>query len=259
MSEHNGDLRVLTFTGEFGWFVPADAATLPPSPATLTVLRERAADQTLQVVSTLPNAQRPAPLGHAGEQVYAVRFLGERAYVVTFRQRDPLFVLDLSDPADPKAVGELAAPGYSDYLFPLADGLLFGVGRQASDTGLVGGVKVALFDVRDPAQPKELAVQTFGDRGSISALDFTSHGLNLLNVGSVSRIALPLFVSTFGAPAQQGLQRFEVDTAARTLKVKPMIQAPDTVVGYDLWGQRSLQIGAQVYYLSQGRLGGWDW
>lgn len=265
ISEYNGDLRVLTFTGELGWGVWADATSAPASPATLTVLRERPADKSLQVLATLPNAARPAPLGHAGEQVYAVRFLGARAYVVTFRQSDPLYVLDLTEAADPKAVGELQVPGFSDALFPLDNGLLFGVGRQASDGGVVGGVKVALFDVQDPARPRELAVQTFGERGSMSGLDFSSHGLNLLAVGDQTRIALPLFLqpATVTTP-QRGLQRFEVDTRARTLTVKAMIPAAAVPAGagywsYDLWGERSLQIGTKLYYLSQGQLGAWDW
>jgi hypothetical protein len=265
ISEHNGDLRVLTFTGEFGWGVLADAGTAPPSPATLTVLREQPTELTLKVIAQLPNAQRPAPLGKPGEQVYAVRFLGDRGYVVTFRQADPLYVLDLADPADPKAVGELLVPGFSDALFPLDNGLLFGVGKQASAAGVLGGVKVALFDVKDPANPRELDALTFGERGSSSGVDFGTHGLNLLSVGTTTRIALPLFVLG-AAPAlpQQGLQRFEVDTAARTLKQKSMIPASTPnggadVWAYDLWAQRSLQIGAQVYYLSQGQLSAWDW
>ena len=259
ISEHNGDLRVLSFTGDLGWGLVAETGT-PPSPATLTVLRERPADQTLQEVSRLPNAQRPALLGKPGEQVYAVRFAGDRAYLVTFRQIDPLYLLDLSNPADPKVVGELSAPGFSDYLYPLDGGLLFGVGRQASATGVTGGVKVALFDVRDPTQARELAVQVFGERGSASALDFSPHGLNVLTVGSVTRFALPLFVSaTAPAASQQGLQRIEVDTVARTMRLKPMIPAAASSQPWDLWGERSLQIGAQLYWLSQGRLGASDW
>ncbi len=259
ISEHNDDLRVLSFTGDLGWGLVPERGT-PPSPATLTVLRERPSDQTLQEVSRLPNAQRPALLGKAGEQIYAVRFAGDRAYLVTFRQIDPLYLLDLSNPADPKVVGELSAPGFSDYLYPLDGGLLFGVGRQASATGVTGGVKVALFDVRDPTQPRELAVQVFGERGSASGLDFGPHGLNMLTVGSVTRIALPLFVSaTAPAASQQGLQRIEVDTAARAMSLKPMMPASATAQPWDLWGERSLQIGAQLYWLSQGQLGGWDW
>jgi len=276
LSEHNGDLRVLSFTGEVGWAVPADAdnkAAPAPSPATLTILRERASDQSLQVVGQLPNTQRPAAIGLPGEQVYAVRMLGERGYVVTFRQVDPLFVLDLSNPADPKQAGELKVPGFSDYLFPMGDGLLFGVGKDADASGRMGGVKVALFDVKDPAKPAALASLTFGQRGSATALDASSHGINLFQRGSVMRIALPMTLWDAGAlgggvvgtgvlPAEpkSGLQRLEVDLQARTLVAKPLLPTAVGEYGWiDLSAERSLQIEDQVYYLSQGKLNAYAW
>ncbi len=83
------------------------------------------------------------------ERIYAVRFMGEQAYVVTFRQIDPFYVLDLSTPTAPKMVGELKIPGYSAYLEPLGDNLILGVGRDGSN------VKLSLFDVSNPARPIE--------------------------------------------------------------------------------------------------------
>lgn len=267
-SEFNGDLRVLTFTGETGWgFVSLDGGTVaaPPgaSPATLTVLRERASDRTLQVVGQLPNAQRPGWIGHPGEQVYAVRFAGERGYVVTFRRTDPLYVLDLANPADPRVVGELKAPGFSDYLFPLANGLLFGVGRDATPEGRVTGIKVGLFDVADPTAPKELATQTFGEVYSSSGLSYSRHGINLFTQGNLTRIALPMFVRNAEPKnSQQGLQRFEVDSAARTLKVKGLLGAVTTEwedMSDPLWWQRSVQIGPKLHWLTRGQVTSVDW
>jgi hypothetical protein len=142
---------------------------------------------------------------------------------------------------------------------------MFGVGRDASAAGVVGGVKLALFDLANPAQPRVLAQQVFGERGSMSGLDFGPHGVNLLEAGSAVRIALPLFVNASAQlPAQQGLQLVEVDTAARSMQIRRLIAPSDPAPGndvwaFDLWAQRSLQIGAQVYYLSQGRLSGSDW
>ena len=95
-----------------------------------------------------------------------MRFVGDRGYLVTFRQVDPLYVLDLSDPADPRSAAVLEVPGFSDWLFPLDGGLLFGVGKDADATGRQQGVKVALFDVRDAANPRVLDSRRYGQPGS---------------------------------------------------------------------------------------------
>lgn len=260
MSEHNGDIRVITFTGELGWVAPGDAARMTASPATLNVLRERASDQTLQILATLPNNRRPAYLGKIGEQVYAVRFLGDRAYVVTFRQVDPLYVLDLSDPADPKMVGELEIPGVSEQLWALPEGMLLGVGRDATATGARGGVKVALFDVRDPTRPRVLGSQSFGDTSSASGVDYGPQGLNMLTVGGTVRIAMPLFVwPRPGLAGQRGFQRFEVDVAARSMRAGALAPLPDPAAALDPWAERSLQIDNMLYLLSQGQLSAQPW
>jgi len=100
-------------------------------------------DRGLKVVGSLKDL-------HTGEEIYAVRFLGNRGYVVTFRETDPLHVIDLSDPSDPKVVGELKMPGYSSYLHPISENLLLGIGRENWK------VKVSLFDVSSPSSPAEL-------------------------------------------------------------------------------------------------------
>ncbi|MFB6184944.1 MAG: beta-propeller domain-containing protein [Haloarculaceae archaeon] len=81
------------------------------------------------------------------ERVYSVRYVGETAYVVTFRRTDPFHVVDLSDPTDPRTVGKLKLPGYSSYLHPIDDSYVLGLGREDRS------VKAALFDVSDPANP----------------------------------------------------------------------------------------------------------
>jgi uncharacterized secreted protein with C-terminal beta-propeller domain len=86
-----------------------------------------------------------------------VRFLEDLAYVVTFRQVDPLYALDLSDPRDPRLLGELKIPGFSEYLHPVGEGLLLGVGREVDpDTGIDEGLKISLFDVSDPVAMREV-------------------------------------------------------------------------------------------------------
>ncbi len=108
-------------------------------------------DGELKKVSSIDNI---AP----DERVYSVRFMGDIAYFVTFRQVDPLFSVDLSDPKNPKIIGALKIPGFSNYLFPYGNGKLLGIGQDADEnTGRTGGVKLSMFDISNPADVKESA------------------------------------------------------------------------------------------------------
>lgn len=91
-----------------------------------------------------------------GERVYSVRFMGDTAYFVTFRQTDPLFSADLSDPQNPKILGELKIPGFSEYMYPYGDGLLLGFGMDADErTGATRCLKLSMFNITDPANVTE--------------------------------------------------------------------------------------------------------
>ena len=107
-----------------------------------------------------------------GERIYSARFMGDRGYMVTFKQVDPLFVLDLSDPESPKVLGELKIPGYSDYLHPYDENHIIGIGKDTEvtegDWVLFQGVKMALFDVSDVENPIELHKVVIGERGTDS-------------------------------------------------------------------------------------------
>jgi uncharacterized secreted protein with C-terminal beta-propeller domain len=151
MSERDGYLRVATTLG-FSRML-GNAAT---SESAVTVLGERGG----QLV----------PVGFVGdlgkgERIYSVRFVGAMGYVVTFRQVDPLHVIDLRDPSRPKLVGELKVPGYSGYLHPIGETLLLGVGRDADERGGPRGLQLSLFDVSDPANPRLLDDRVVGSYG----------------------------------------------------------------------------------------------
>ncbi|WP_230686455.1 beta-propeller domain-containing protein [Catellatospora vulcania] len=139
LSEHDGVLRVATTSGQ-PW------STQERSESTVYTLRLHGGQ--LQPLGKLGGLGK-------GERIYAVRFLGPTGYVVTFRQTDPLYAIDLRDPARPVLAGELKIPGYSSYLHPVADGRLVGVGQDASEQGRVSGLQVSLFDVGS-ADPKRL-------------------------------------------------------------------------------------------------------
>jgi len=167
MSEKDGFLRVATYADRFETDV---------SPINLTILKSNG-NGTLEKISQLPNAARPEHIGKPGETLYASRFIGDKAYLVTFRQTDPLYVVDLADPANPFLAGELEIDGYSDYLQPISENYLLGIGKDAvaASNGfgdgrgaLVQGIKLALFDVSDAAVPTEVQSLIVGQRGSQS-------------------------------------------------------------------------------------------
>lgn len=114
-----------------------------------------------QTGGALAEVGRVGGLGK-GERIFSVRFMDDVAYVVTFRQVDPFYVVDLSSPTDPAVVGELKIPGYSSYLHPIGDDLVLGVGQDADEEGFTRGAKVSLFDVSNQADPVEVAVWTGG-------------------------------------------------------------------------------------------------
>lgn len=109
----------------------------------------------------------------AGEQIYAVRFVGPVGYVATFRQTDPLYTLDLSDPAQPRVVGQLPLSGYSAYLYPVDAGHLIGVGQDVNAVGETTGTQISLFDVSDLAAPVRLA--TYDVQFGHSEAEFDPH------------------------------------------------------------------------------------
>jgi hypothetical protein len=164
LDEHETYLRVATTAGSW------DGTTWNTDNA-LYVLAEQ--DGALAVVGSLSGL---AP----GEQIYATRFFGDRAFLVTFRQVDPLFALDLSDPTAPRSVGELKVPGFSRYLHPIDATHILGIGRDADpETGRTLGLQVSLFDVSDLANPTRVDSYTINADGWISSeAEFEHHAVS---------------------------------------------------------------------------------
>ncbi len=153
MDEYEGNLRVATTIGWSGWG--------GKSGNNVYVL-----DQDMAPLGALEGL---AP----GEQIHSARFLGDRAYLVTFKKIDPFFVIDLSDPAKPRVLGYLKIPGFSDYLHPYGENLVIGLGKdtvegQGGNFAWFQGLKLSLFDVTDVENPKEIAKAVIGDRGTDS-------------------------------------------------------------------------------------------
>jgi hypothetical protein len=206
LDEHDGFLRVAT-TVDPSWFGGAG-------------------ERESQVVVMTEGEGALAPLGRVGglgrgEDIRAVRFLGEVGYVVTFEQTDPLYTLDLGDPADPRVTGELKVLGYSAYLHPVGDGRLIGVGQDATAEGRTTGTQVALFDVRDPARPTRLAQATLDNASSTAEWDHRA----FLWWADDRLVAVPASIYD-GGQAFEGLVGFTVDPAGGTIAERGRISHP---------------------------------
>ncbi|MDN7241890.1 beta-propeller domain-containing protein [Planococcus sp. N028] len=166
MDEFNGYFRVATTEG----FVWDEAA---PSKNHLYVL-----DDKLTQVGSVEDL---AP----GERIYSARFIGDKAYMVTFKETDPLFVIDVSTPTAPKVLGELKIPGFSNYLHPLGDNHLIGFGydtklepvKNGEPRVVTGGMKISLFDITDFANPLEKDTEIIGGAGTYSTLQYDHKAL----------------------------------------------------------------------------------
>ena len=118
-------------------------------------------DSKLSVIGSIENMAE-------GEEIYSVRFMGNKGYIVTFKQVDPLFVIDLSNPINPSVVGELKIPGYSSYLHPYDENHIIGIGYNTTETSygstVNDGIKLSMFDVSDPTNPIEIFNTVIGDK-----------------------------------------------------------------------------------------------
>lgn len=163
MDEHLGYLRVATTTDAAGWGWSSD------SESRVTILSLEAGLKEVGTVDGLGKTER----------IFAVRFMGDTGYVVTFRQTDPLYVVDLSDPTAPNVTGELKIPGYSAYLHPVGEDLLLGIGQDADESGRVKGTQISLFDVSDPSSPSR--VDQLTREGAWSQVEGTHHAFTFWN------------------------------------------------------------------------------
>jgi hypothetical protein len=157
LSEHDGVLRAATTEFPSWW-------TEERGESAVTSFKEQS--------GRLVQLDRVSGLGR-GERIFGVRFIGDVGYVVTFRQTDPLYTVDLSNPARPRVLGELKIPGYSAYLHPAGDDLLLGLGQDATDDGATFGTQLSVFDVSDLRKPVRLHRRTI--EGAVSEAEMDHH------------------------------------------------------------------------------------
>ena len=181
-----------------------------------------------------------------GESIYAVRFMGDRGFVVTFLRTDPLYALDLSDPSDPIVVGELKVPGYSTYLHPIDGNHLVAVGRNADPvTGRVTSVQLSLFDVSDLAAPTLVDTLPLTEDGQwwsgYSEAEHNPHAFAYYEEHGI--VTLPVAHNEWWNTGGTGIAAVQVDPATGFTLIGEVAQA-----GYN---HRSVRIGDVLYAVSE--------
>jgi hypothetical protein len=211
MDERDGIVRVATteHTWTAWWDADWDSPAVWTPPPTVNQVLTLQADGTSTNLVVLGSTGPLAP----DERIYATRFLGDVAYMVTFREVDPLFAIDLSDPADPVVLGELKIPGFSNYMHPLGDGHLLTIGQEADETGRVLGLALQIFDVTDPTDPIQKHKHVFADAWGYSEASWDHKAFTYF--ASRGLLAFPYVAwGSDWSSYRSSLEVFEVDAEA---------------------------------------------
>ncbi|MEW9110290.1 MAG: beta-propeller domain-containing protein [Cytobacillus gottheilii] len=255
MDEHDGYFRIATTKGN-----TFNDST--PSANNLYIL-----DENLNETGNLEDLAR-------GERIYSARFMGDKIYIVTFKETDPLFVIDSSNPRSPKVLGELKIPGFSNYLHPYDENHLIGfgydtrveAGKNGSDPLVfTEGIKISLFDVSDMKNPKEKFTEIIGGRGTYSPLNYDHKAL--LFDKNKDIFAFPITVYENMKDNQydskftfQGAYIYGIDVE-KGFTIKEMVTHQDQDAIYEEWEDtidRLVYINNVIYALSPNAISAYD-
>lgn len=224
-------------------------------------------DQNLNIIGSIEGLAKD-------ERIYSVRFMGDKGYIVTFRNIDPLFVLDLSNPQSPKVTGELKIPGFSNYLHPVGENLLLGIGydteemyikdRQTGKDTVIGtrqgGMKFSLFDVSDSGKPVEIANYILGKTGSYAQMQH-NHKAIMFNLKD-NMFAFDASINNDAGQERTNFFRGAVvmsfDKNGFKINGQIPFEAPLNEYSGYYYDSRLCYIGNTLYYVQQGMVRAFD-
>jgi inhibitor of cysteine peptidase len=251
MDEHNGYLRVATTSGN---------------------TRGADADSTSAIIIFDSSMNQVGKVGDLakGERIYSARFMGDKAYIVTFKETDPLFTFDLSNPTNPKVLGELKIPGYSTYLHPVGENHLLGLGyhtelEQSQGSSFVKqvGLKLSLFNVTDLNNPIEQDIEIIGGEGTYSqAID--NHKAFFIHKGK-NLYGFPVTVYDYAKNSNypflgEGAMLYTV-TPEDGIEVTANLISKKSNQSFEYWEEstnRILYINDTIYLVKQQRIDSYD-
>ena len=234
MDEHNGNFRIATTTGDM-WN--------DTSKNNVYIL-----DENLKALGKLEGLAE-------GERIYSTRFAGNRVYMVTFRQVDPLFVIDTSNPKAPELKGMLKIPGYSTYLHMVDENHILGFGYDTEENQwggtVTGGLKISMFDVTNVTKPKETFTEIIGKAGTYSEVLY-NHKALMFSLGK-GIMAFPLNRTTDGYKSDfNGAYIYNVTDDSINLKNMITHKESDKAYGDEI--KRIIYIGDYLYTLSENKM-----
>lgn len=190
----------------------------------LSVLQKIEGERELVLVSRIPNQVDDKRIGKQNEDVYAVRFIKDHAYVVTFLQTDPFYIIDLADQLNPVVTGELEIPGFSTQLFPINDDYLLGIGNE-------NGLKLDVYDVRDSHQPLRSSQFKFDTLGPYfySPAQYDHHAISMLNNFESNLMKLSIPAYSYSSGNSKGLYLFEINTSVGNIESAGFIGSENSV------------------------------
>ena len=235
LNEYNGNLRVATTITGYS----TKTYEIEKLQNNLYILNEN-----LEQIGKLENLAE-------NESIRSVRYMGDKAYIVTFENTDPLFVIDTSDPTNPEVLGELKLPGYSEYLQFWDETHIIGIGYDADLKGNITGMKMSLFDISDSKNPKEVSNVKLGDKGTYTEAIYNHKVLLISKKENI--IAFPIFIEEKSKDTFQGAIVYTVDVTkgfnekGRIAHVSVNDTSPDV---YKKQIERIIFIGNKFYTLS---------
>lgn len=246
MDEYDGYLRVAVTKNNNGLVISKPSGTYSSSKqqmsSSIYVL-----DKNMKIISQISGIAK-------GEEIYSTRFIDDKAYVVTYKQTDPLFVVDLSNPARPNITGKLEMPGFSTYLQPYDQSHLIGFGRnstEVSENGTVmvkpGNIKFAMFDVSDISKPKQMYKADIKDTDSYSDVLYNHRAL--LFDKNKEIMALPISMRDKDNKMTDGVYVYKVDLKNGFTFIGEVLNKYDTdaLTYYGVQDVRAIYIGDTLY------------
>ena len=184
-----------------------------------------------------------------GEEIYSVRYVGNKGYMVTFKQVDPLFVIDLTNPQNPQVLGQLKIPGYSTYLHPYDETHIIGFGyntEQKETSVITNGLKMAMFDITDVSNPKELFKINIGKNNTSSRLTYNHKALLYSKEKNI--IGFPLTTYEYGNMESKAVV-YNIDLE-KGFSIKGEIQTKNNSDDWEKSAERIIYVNNTYYVLS---------